>query len=85
MGELSLGGTPPDLLRDLDQMLHSNIATYRSQMAFIRDHRVSGRRVGWVDSQLLLVAFTSNFALITADQYLARMAHRLEVPCTYIP
>lgn len=84
-GELLLGSTSKKATQSLAALPRTRIAPTRRQVEFIQERNLSGRRVGWVDTQLLLVASLCEYGIATADQWLARQAVRLEIPVQIIP
>lgn len=84
-GELSLGNTPKIALQHLAMLPRTRIASAKYQTEFIRDRNLSGRRVGWVDVQILATASLMGCEIVTADQWLAKQASRLEIPVQLLP
>jgi hypothetical protein len=79
VGELLLGG----LSANNEALLHALPwcdATLPEELYdFIRNHRLAGTGIGWVDTALLAAARTSGTQLATYDTPLARCARQLDI------
>jgi predicted nucleic acid-binding protein len=84
-GELLIGGRGgrPRLLTVYQQMLQASVIPHPEVVAFVRDRRLQGRGVGWIDVHLLASALVDRFQVWTADPRLANVAKELAV--AYVP
>ena len=84
-GELLIGdrGGRPKLLAAYEQMRQASIIPHREVVAFVRDRRLQGRGVGWIDVHLLASALVDRLQLWTADPRFADVADELTV--AYVP
>jgi hypothetical protein len=80
-GELLIGdrGGRRELLSDYALMHQAPIASHREIVQFVRERRLHGRGIGWVDAHLLASALIGNLALWTTDPRLAALASELDV------
>ena len=80
-GELLIGdvGGRKQLLTDYEQMHRAPIVTHGDVVAFVRDRRLHGRGVGWIDAHLLAAALVGRLKLWTADPRLGNLANELGV------
>lgn len=80
-GELLIGdkGGRKELLADYALMHHAPIVAHREMVDFVRERRLQGRGVGWIDTHLLASALVSHVKLWTADTRLAEIARELGV------
>ena len=80
-GELLIGdrGGRRELLADFALMHQAPIATHRELVEFVRERRLHGRGIGWIDAHLLASALIGNLALWTADPRLAALASEFDV------
>jgi predicted nucleic acid-binding protein len=78
-GELLIGdkGGRKQLLADYGQMHQAPVVPHRDVVEFVRDRRLHGRGIGWIDAHLLASAlvgrlrvWTTYPALVTAAQEL---------------
>ena len=80
-GELLIGdgGGRRQLLEDYQQMHQAPIVPHSDIAAFVRDRRLHGRGVGWVDAHILASALVRHLQLWTADSRLATLAEELGI------
>jgi hypothetical protein len=80
-GELLIGdrGGRRELLADYALMHQAPIATHRELVEFVRERRLHGRGIGWIDAHLLASALLGRLVLWTADPRLAVLAGELGV------
>ena len=80
-GELLIGdkGGRKRLLTDYEQMHQVPVVPHANVVAFVRDRRLHGRGIGWVDAHLLASALVGSLRLWTADPRLATLADELGV------
>ena len=79
-GELLIGdtgGTRQRLLANYDQMHRAPLVAHEEVVAFVRERRLYGRGIGWVDAHLLASALVGRLKLWTADRRLASLASEL--------
>ena len=84
-GELLIGdrGGRPKLLAAYAQMRQASVIPHPEVVAFVRDRRLQGRGVGWIDVHLLASALVDRLQLWTADPRFADVADELAV--AYVP
>jgi predicted nucleic acid-binding protein len=75
-GELLIGdhGGRTRLLADYAQMHQAPLVRHHEVVAFVRQRRLHGKGVGWIDVNLLASAIMSRYTLWTADRHLADLA-----------
>ena len=80
-GELLIGdrGGRRQLLADYALMHQAPVAPHRDVVEFVRERRLHGRGIGWIDAHLLASALLADLALWTADPRLVAMARELDV------
>ena len=80
-GELLIGdkGGRATLLAEYAQMYRAPLVHHRDVVAFIRERRLHGRGIGWIDAHLLASALVGRLKLWTADPRLATVARELTV------
>ena len=80
-GELLIGdrGGRGLLLANYEQMHQAPLAPHRELVAFVRERRLHGRGVGWIDAHLLASALVGRLKLWTVDPRLAAMAKELGI------
>ena len=80
-GELLIGdrGGRPKLLAAYEQMRQASLIPHREVVAFVRDRRLQGRGVGWIDVHLLASALVDRLQVWTADPRFADVADELAV------
>lgn len=82
IGELALGHLRPRdlILRDLQDLPQSVVASHQETMHFINEHRLFGGGIGYVDAHLLAATrLTEGAALWTHDKRLRRVADQLKL------
>ena len=84
-GELLIGdrGGRPKLLAAYEQMRQASVIPHPEVVAFVRDRRLQGRGVGWIDIHLLASALVDRLQVWTADPRFADVADELAV--AYVP
>jgi predicted nucleic acid-binding protein len=84
-GELLIGdrGGRPRLLGAYEQMHQASVVPHLEVVAFVRDRRLQGRGVGWIDVHLLASALVDRLQVWTADPRFADVADELAV--AYVP
>jgi predicted nucleic acid-binding protein len=80
-GELLIGdvGGRTRLLADYGQMQQAPAVPHAEVVAFVRDRRLHGRGVGWVDAHLLASSLVGRLKLWTTDPRLRIVAKELGV------
>ncbi len=80
-GELLIGGKGGrrQMLADYAQMHQAPVVPHADVVAFVRDRRLHGRGIGWIDAHLLASALVGRLKLWTADRRLATAAGELGV------
>jgi predicted nucleic acid-binding protein len=80
-GELLIGdlGGRTKLLANYEQMHHAPSVLHGEVVTFVRERRLHGRGIGWVDAHLLASALVADLKLWTADPRLAKVAGELGV------
>ena len=80
-GELLIGdiGGRKDLLADYEQMHQAPVVPHAEVVAFVRNRRLHGRGIGWIDAHLLASALVGHLKLWTTDPRLATLARELAV------
>jgi predicted nucleic acid-binding protein len=80
-GELLIGdiGGRTDLLADYEQMHQAPVVPHAEVVAFVRNRRMHGRGIGWIDAHLLASALVGHLKLWTTDPRLATLARELAV------
>jgi predicted nucleic acid-binding protein len=80
-GELLIGdkGGRKQLLADYELMHQAPAVAHREVVAFVRQRRLHGRGVGWIDAHLLASTLVGRLSLWTADPRLAVIAKELGV------
>lgn len=78
VGELACGNLlrRTRVLESLLLLPRAQEAGFEELLAFVEDHRLYGRGIGWVDAQLLASASLSGARLWTLDKKLARFAEQ---------
>jgi predicted nucleic acid-binding protein len=81
LGELLIGdkGGRKQLLTDYALMHQAPVVPHREVVEFVRERRLHGRGIGWIDVHLLASALVGRLALWTADPRLAAVATELGV------
>jgi predicted nucleic acid-binding protein len=80
-GELLIGdkGGRTKLLVDYAQMHQAPLIDHADVVEFVRERRLHGRGIGWIDAHLLASALVGRVRLWTTDPRLAIVAKELEV------
>jgi predicted nucleic acid-binding protein len=80
-GELLIGdkGGRKQLLADYEQMHQAPVVPHREVVEFVRERRLHGRGIGWIDAHLLASALVGGVRLWTTDPALAIAAKELGV------
>jgi predicted nucleic acid-binding protein len=80
-GELMIGdlGGRARLLASYEEMRQAPAVSHSEVVAFVRERRLHGRGIGWIDAHLLASALVGDLRLWTADPRLATVAKELGV------
>jgi predicted nucleic acid-binding protein len=80
-GELLIGdkGGRKRLLADYEQMHQAPAVPHSDVVEFVRDRRLHGRGIGWIDAHLLASSLVGRLKLWTTDPPLAAVARELGV------
>jgi predicted nucleic acid-binding protein len=80
-GELLIGdkGGRKTLLAEYERMDHASVVPHSDVVAFVRDRKVYGRGIGWIDVHLLASALVGRLELWTTDPALATVAKELGI------
>jgi predicted nucleic acid-binding protein len=80
-GELLIGdrGGRKQLLAAYEHMHQAPVVAHGDVVAFVRERRLHGRGVGWVDVHLLASALVGRLKLWTTDPRLATLARELGI------
>jgi predicted nucleic acid-binding protein len=80
-GELLIGdrGGRRLLLANYEQMHQAPLVPHGEVVAFVRERRLHGRGVGWIDAHLLASALVGHLKLWTVDPRLAALAKELGI------
>ena len=80
-GELLIGdkGGRRALLADYERMDQVPIVPHLDVVAFVRERRLHGRGIGWIDVHLLASALVARLELWTIDPALAAVARELGI------
>ena len=80
-GELLIGDTGgrKKLLADYGRMHQAPMVPHSDVVGFVRERRLHGRGIGWIDAHLLASALVGRLRLWTADPRLAALAGELAV------
>ena len=81
-GELLLGdigGGRRNLLEAYTQMYRSSTVSHQEVVEFVRERRIFGRGVGWIDVNILASAVVDGFRMWTADPRFFTLADELQV------
>jgi predicted nucleic acid-binding protein len=80
-GELLIGdrGERKQLLANYEHMHRAPVVPHGDVVAFVRDRRLHGRGVGWIDAHLLASALVGRLKLWTTDPRLATLAKELAI------
>ena len=85
IGELACGQmrNRGEILALLKTLPSARLAGHHEVMAFVEEHRLFGRGVGWIDAHLLASALLSSSRLITLDRRLSSLAARVGLPSSH--
>jgi len=80
-GELLIGdrGGRKALLANYERMDQAPLVPHAEVVAFVRDRKLNGRGIGWIDAHLLASALVGRLKLWTADSPLAAVATELGI------
>ena len=80
-GELLIGdnGGRRELLAEYQQMDQVPVVPHGDVVTFVRDRKIHGRGIGWIDVHLLASALVGGVRLWTVDPALAALARELNV------
>jgi predicted nucleic acid-binding protein len=80
-GELLIGdkGGRKELLANYGRMDRAPVIAHSDVVAFVRDRKLHGRGVGWIDVHLLASALVGRLKLWTTDPALATLAKELGI------
>jgi predicted nucleic acid-binding protein len=80
-GELLIGdkGGRRVLLAEYERMDQAPVVPHSEVVAFVRDRKLHGRGIGWVDVHLVASALVARLELWTADPALAAVANELGI------
>jgi len=80
-GELLIGdkGGRRKLLAHYERMDHAPVVPHAEVAAFVRDRKLHGRGIGWIDAHLLASALVGRLKLWTTDPALAGLAKELGI------
>jgi len=80
-GELLIGdkGGRKKLLASYERMDQAPVVAHADVVAFVRDRRLHGRGIGWVDAHLLASSLVGRCQLWTTDPALAALGRELGV------
>jgi predicted nucleic acid-binding protein len=80
-GELLIGdnGGRRVLLSNYGRMDRAPLVDHAEVVAFVRDRKLNGRGIGWIDAHLLASALVAQMKLWTADAALASIAIELGI------
>ncbi|MGH9160791.1 MAG: type II toxin-antitoxin system VapC family toxin [Vicinamibacteraceae bacterium] len=80
-GELLIGdkGGRKELLANYECMDQAQVVPHSDVVAFVRDRKLHGRGIGWIDVHLLASALVGQLNLWTTDPALATLAKELGV------
>ena len=82
IGELALGHLRPRdlILRDLQDLPQSVVASHQETLHFINEHKLFGRGIGYIDAHLLAATrLTEGAAFWTRDKQLRQVADQLKL------
>lgn len=80
-GELLIGdrGGRTALLANYERMDQAPLVPHAEVVAFVRDRKLNGRGIGWIDAHLLASSLVGRLKLWTADSPLATVATGLGI------
>ena len=80
-GELLIGdnGGRKTLLAEYERMDQASVVPHSDVVAFVRDRKLYGRGIGWIDVHLVASALVGRLELWTTDPALATVAKELGI------
>jgi hypothetical protein len=87
-GELligDIGGGRRNLLEAYSQMHQANSVAHQEVVEFVRERRLFGRGVGWIDVNILASAVVGGFQMWTTDPHFFTLANELRVAYSPTP
>lgn len=80
-GELLIGNKDGrgELLANYARINQAPLVAHSEVVAFVRDRKLNGRGIGWIDAHLLASALVGRLKLWTADLPLATVARQLGI------
>ena len=80
-GELLIGdkGGRGELLANFERMDQAPRVPHSEVVAFVRDRKLNGRGIGWIDAHLLASALVGRLKLWTTDSPLVAVARELGI------
>jgi predicted nucleic acid-binding protein len=80
-GELLIGdkGGRRELLANFERMDQAPLVPHPEVVAFVRDRKLNGRGIGWIDAHVLASALVGRLKLWTADSPLSTLATELGI------
>jgi predicted nucleic acid-binding protein len=80
-GELLIGDRSgrKALLANYERMDQAPLVSHAEVVAFVRDRKLNGRGIGWIDAHLLASSLVGHLKLWTADSPLATVATELGI------
>lgn len=83
-GELLAGDTGgrAQALRDYEQLPWAPTLPHQDVVGIVRQRKLAGRGVGWIDLHLLAASLASGWAFWTADEHLASLAREMRIAWT---
>ena len=80
-GELLIGdrGGRKQLLASYERMHQAPTVSHGEVVVFVRERRLHGRGIGWIDAHLLASALVGRLKLWTADPRLAVLANEIGI------
>ena len=80
-GELLIGDTGgrQELLANYERMDQAPVVAHADLVAFVRDRKLHGRGIGWIDVHLLASALVGRLKLWTIDPALATLAKEMRI------
>ena len=80
-GELLIGdrSARKRLLAEYEQMHQAPVVPHEDVTRFVRERRLRGRGVGWIDAHLLASALVGRLRLWTVDSRLMAVANELDI------
>jgi predicted nucleic acid-binding protein len=80
-GELLIGdeGGRKSLLANYERMRQAPVVPHSEVVTFVRDRKLHGRGIGWIDAHLLASSLVGRLRLWTTDLALATLANELGI------